>query len=171
MEFVFVIIGSNGFIGFFLSFMAPLLRSFCLQRKFLYSDCHFWFLLCLSIAGNLFAFFGLHQLASSSDIAKGECHAVLEILALLSAGAIAGFWAIEYKDAARDEKHILNIVSALFVLVFYALFFSICFYIGKSNEFQNTPLVSWVVPGIMMLLLDINAVIDIWDYRKDPLDP
>ena len=145
--------------------MSPLLWSFCLPRDFELSDCRFWMFLILSLAVNWFAFLGFHELTNNHAISNGDYRTILEILALLSAGAIAGFWAIEYKDAALDETHILNIVSAIFVLVFYVLFFLICFYIGKSKDLHNTN-ISWAVPGIMFLLLEINAVIDIWDYRK-----
>jgi len=155
-------------IGFFGSVISPLLRTFCLPRDFQLSCCRFWSLLSLSLAANLVAFFGFHRLANGPAIPNGDYRAVLEILALLSAGAIAGFWSIEYQKAYPDETLLLNIISALFVFVFYALFFSICFYIGKSQELQKTPWVSWVVPGIMVSLLEINAVIDIWDYRKLP---
>ena len=106
--------------------MSPLLRSFCLPRDFELSDCRFWMFLILSLAANWFAFLGFHELTNNHAISNGDYSTILEILALLSAGAIAGFWAIEYKDAALDETHILNIISAIFVLVFYVLFFSIC---------------------------------------------
>jgi hypothetical protein len=107
-------------------------------------------------------------LANGSGTPTGNQRAILEVLSFLSAGAVAGFWGIEYQNADDDETHLLNIISALFVILFYVLFTAICFYIGKSTEMQNTPGASWVVPGIMVLLLEINAVIDIWDYRKLP---
>jgi hypothetical protein len=153
-------------IGFLMSFLSPLLRSVCLPRDFELLSRHFCFLLTLSILGNISALFGFHYLASCHAITNGNYRSVLEILALLSAGAIAGFWGVEYQDFEPDETHFLNVISALFVLVFYSLFFSICFYIGESEELQHTPWVSWIVPGIMMLILHINAVIDILDYRK-----
>jgi hypothetical protein len=119
----------------------------------------------VSLVANFLASLGFHCLANASADACGDYKTVLEILGLLSAGAIAGFWGTEFEKARQDETPLLNIISALFVTVFYALFFFICFYIGKS-ELHETPAVSWVVPGIMFLLLEINAVIDIWDYRR-----
>jgi len=156
-------------IGLSLSLVSPLiLRNFFLPRNYQLCCWRFGICLSLSLIGNMFAFFGFHFLINGPAIPCGDYSGVLEILALLSAGAIAGFWGIEYEKAYPDERLLLNFISALFVLVFYALFFFICFYIGKSEELQNTPCVSWVVPGIMLLLLEINAVIDIWDYRKLP---
>ncbi len=156
-------------IGLFLSWVSTLfLRSVYLPRKYQFRDWSFWICLGLSLIANGVAFLGFQRLANGPAIPNGDYRAVLEILALLSAGAIAGFWGIDYQKAYPDETWLLNIISALFVFAFYALFFFICFYIGKSEELQRTPGVSWVVPGIMVLLLEINTVIDIWDYRKLP---
>ncbi len=154
-------------IGLIGSFTSPLLRSACLPRDFPLSSCSFWVLLSLSLVANSIAFLGFHRLASGPAIANGNYNSVLEILALLSAGAIAGFWGVEYEQFKPDEKHFINVISAFFVIIFYALFISTCFYIGKSEELQDTPWVSWVVPVIMMLILYINALIDILDYRND----
>lgn len=156
-------------IGLISSLVSPLfLRKVWLPRNYQLRSWGFGICLGVPLMANVVAFFGFQCLANGPAIPNGDYRTVLEILALLTAGAIAGFWGIEYQKAYPDETCFLNIISALFVLVFYALFFFICFYIGKSEEVQKTPEVSWVVPGIMVLLLEINAVIDIWDYRKLP---
>jgi hypothetical protein len=153
-------------IGLIVSLMALFLRDSCLPRDFELCSCRFRMCLGLPLSANLVAVLGFHGLANGSGTPNGDQRAILEVLSLLSAGAVAGFWGIEYGEAHCDETHLLNIISALFVILFYSLFIAICFYIGKSTEMQKTPGASWVVPGIMALLLEINAVIDIWDYRK-----
>jgi hypothetical protein len=155
-------------IGLIASLMSPLVLRWRLPRDYQFPSRLFLICVGLSVIANAVAFWGFRCLTSGPAIPNGDYHAVIEILGLLSAGAIAGFWGIDYQKAPTDEKVFLNIISSLFVFVFYVLFISICYYIGKSEELQKTPKVSLVVPGIMLLLLEINAVIDIWDYRKLP---
>lgn len=164
-------------IGLIVSVMSPILRSFrrfgpgwTLPRDYPLTRpsfrTPFWRYVFLSLVGNFFAFLGFRCLAMSSHNSGQNYSGVVQVLALLSAGAIAGFWGISFEKAEYDEITFLNIISAFFVVIFYALFFSISFYIGKDPHLQPAPGVSWFVPGIMFLLLEINAVIDIWDYRK-----
>ena len=87
------------------------------------------------------------------------------MLSLLSAGAFAGLCAVEYDKARKDESCLLNFMSFLFVTLFYLLFFGICYYVGKSENMHQVERVSCVVPLIMVVLLEVNTVIDIWDYR------
>jgi hypothetical protein len=153
-------------IGLFISLYSIFLRSILLPRGFQLSHGIFRLFILLSLIANVSAFVGFHLLASGTATTNGnkEYSLVIAILTILSAGAIAGFWGVEYKDAKPDETHFLNVVSALFVIIFYALFFSVCFYIGKIQKPDDT--VSWVIPGLMAFLLEINAVVDIWDYRN-----
>jgi hypothetical protein len=181
--FLCILVTSRGILlvvlGLIVSSMSPILRSFrCfrldlrLPRDYqLTCPCFwtpFWTHVLLSLVGNFVASLGFLCLANGPPNSDGNYTGALQILALLSAGAIAGFWGISYEKAERDETPFLNVISALFAFIFYALFFSISFYIGKDHHLQSTPSVSLLVPGIMFLLLEINAVIDIWDYRKLP---
>jgi heme/copper-type cytochrome/quinol oxidase subunit 2 len=122
--------------------------------------------------GNALALFGLWSLASGPATPKVEYSGVLGVLSLLSAGAFAGFCAVDYERAWEDESCLLNFLSILFMTLFYLLFFSICYYIGKSENMHQVEAVSYVIPIIMVILLEVNTVIDIWDYRKPrkPID-
>jgi FtsH-binding integral membrane protein len=119
--------------------------------------------------GNAFALFGLWSLASGPGTPRVEYSGVLGVLSLLSAGAFAGICAVECDKARKDESCLLNFLSILFMTLFYLLFFSICYYIGKSENMHQVEAVSYVIPIIMVILLEVNTVIDTWDYRK-PID-
>jgi hypothetical protein len=162
-------------LGWGFSLISIGLRGIYLKdRNFPLSCPMFRICLGLSILGNIVAFLGFHFIAAGygkpgyCDIADNTAYSdALTVLSLLSAGAFAGFCAVEYDKARKDEYNLLNIISLLFISLFYVLFTAICYYIGKSPQTNRMECLSWIVPIAMLLLLLVFVVIDIWDYR-DP---
>ena len=153
-------------IGWVLALLSVIFRSICLRERNFPLGCKFATCFCLWTLGNALAFFGLSSLASGPATPKVEYSSVLGVLSLLSAGAFAGFCAVEYERARENESGLLNFLSVLFMTLFYLLFSAICYYIGKSENMHQVEAVSYVIPIIMAILLEVNTVIDIWDYRK-----
>jgi len=151
-------------VGFLLNIGSLIFRNKRLSNRNFGFKGPFWCCLWLSILGHCFVFCGFLFLIITGQDSAGNNNShsnLLTVLSLLSAGAFAGFCAVEYDKARKDEYLILNFISGLFVSSLYLLFSAICFYLGKNHKIEEL----WIVPVIMLLLLVLFTVIDIWDYR------
>ena len=83
---------------------------------------HFWLYLVLSACASTAAAVGFYFLLQPENPSKVDYSTILNVLSLLSAGAVAGFFAFSYQDAAEGEDLLPNLVSISFSLVLFFLF-------------------------------------------------
>lgn len=91
---------------------------------------------------------------------------VLTILSLLAAGVIAGKFAFSHHEVASDERPLATALSILIVLLFYVLFGAVAYYSGISDGVSTAPLVEFLIPSIMGIVLISNTLHDYWDYLE-----
>jgi hypothetical protein len=110
-----------------------------------------------------FGFFALIQSAAPDNATYGN---VLDILALLTAGVIAGRFAFSHQEVASDERVLATCLSALLLLLYYLLFGAVAYYSGISKEVSSAPMVHLFIPAILTAVLLANTIHDHWDFLK-----
>lgn len=84
-------------------------------------DRKWWMLIGGSLAANVLAFFGFMELMKDAVYTGINYSSVLSVLALLSAGVIAGNFSFTYQEAAADERLLPNAIAIIFVNLFHLL--------------------------------------------------
>jgi len=118
-------------------------------------------LLLWSILGCIVAAVGFYSLVvrafgSLGDMVQVAAHGMSEmvtVLALLTAGAFAGFCAVDFQKAAKDETAMLNVISALFTTVLFLLFFALAYCVGTLLPAAEDNVLRFAVSAAMGLLL------------------
>jgi hypothetical protein len=154
-------------LGFGLSVIAVLLRLTYRTRK-IKLDYKYYILLLISVIGTFLAYLGFRQLAAVAVNEMVDYSQILTVLSLLAAAIITGYFTFTYEQSAADELFLPTALSTSFVLLFYLVFGSISFYMGKSKQIHTTEGANTVGPLIMWVLLVANSFHDFWDYRKPP---
>jgi hypothetical protein len=154
-------------LGFGLSVVAVLLRLTYGTRR-IKLNLKYYTLLLISITGTFLAYLGFKRLAAVAVNEAVDYSQILTVLSLLAAAIITGYFTFTYEQSAADERFLPTALSTLFVLLFYLVFGSISFYMGKSKQIHTTEGANTVGPLIMWVLLLANSFHDFWDYRKPP---
>lgn len=103
---------------------------------------------------------------SARGEAMGDYIPVISVVALLTAGVIAGRFCITLQDIADGERIIANTISIGFSLLLYVLFVAIAFYSGLDTTMATAPHVGWFIGAIVFLTLVLNTLHDFWDYHE-----
>jgi len=126
-----------------------------------------------SLASVILAAVGLIMLLQGDTVCGKDNSTILNVLALLSAGVISGFFGFSYEKAntqgsgASKLKALLpDLLSICFTMLFFLLFGSICYYMGQSQEVHETNGIYLLVPSIMVMILLGNVLFDYWDYTR-----
>ena len=141
------------------------------SRRFLYKTQKeaqrpsFWWLMYVSLLGNILGAVAFYQLSTLPVVEGFDYSKILTVLSLLAAAVIAGFLAWSFMDAAKDEIMITTFISICFTSLFYALFFALSFYIGKSKYTHYAEFAPLICSLIMWIIMMVNTLIDFWDYR------
>ena len=152
-------------LGFILQLLAVAIRATVYRNQHFTLSWSYAFLTILSIIGCVFAFVGFTIFAHAAVHPGVDYGIILTVLALLSAGIIAGFFTFSYQEAGNNDKCFPNFISIGFTLLFYLLFGAVSFYIGKSEQIHKVEYASTIVPIIMALILAVNSLFDFWDYN------
>jgi len=125
---------------------------------------HYWTFVILSVGVTVAATVGFRFLLTASSPSGTDYSGVLNVLGLLSAGVIAGFFAFSFQDAASSEGILPNVISMCFALLFFVLFGSVCYFLGQWGKFNADTHVNTLVPVVMGLVLVGNVLYDFHDY-------
>jgi hypothetical protein len=127
----------------------------------------YWCLIIIAIIGDIIALIGFIILSYAQSNPCNKYSSILTILALLSAGVIASFFAFSYRMAEHDEGLFTTFLAVGYKILFLLLFGSLSFYMGKSDiGWSEAEWSQITVPVIMGTILLTNTIFDFWDYRE-----
>ena len=153
-------------LGCLIHLIVIVVRAIVVKQEQNKISARFWILLGVAILSTIIASYGFYLFLRLNPNEDNNYELILTILSLLSAGIISGYFTFSYRNSLKSEPILPNAISLCFTLLFYFLFGSVSFYMGKSQLIEGIEHVEWLIALIMFLLFLGNLLFDFWDYLQ-----